>query len=167
MCGIAGFVNFKKNFINCIENSTVTAKKMAAAISHRGPDDDGVFIGERAVFAHRRLAVIDVEGGKQPMKRTVQGYEFVITYNGEIYNTDDIRNELIKCGYHFSTTSDTEVLLYSYIQYGRKCVEKLNGIFAFAIWDSMRQEIFICRDRFGVKPLFFTEHKGQTREIIH
>lgn len=160
MCGIAGFVNFKKNFINCAEKSTVTAKKMADAINHRGPDDNGVFIGERVVFAHTRLAVIDVERGKQPMKRTVQGYEFVITYNGEIYNTDEIRNALLKCGYHFETTSDTEVVLYAYIQYGRKCVEKLNGIFAFAIWDSMRQEIFICRDRFGVKPLFYTEHEG-------
>ena len=91
------------------------------------------------------------------MKRTVEGHEFVITYNGELYNTDEIRDRLITHGYKFSTTSDTEVLLYSYIQYGRECVNMLNGIYAFAIWDSMRQEVFMCRDRFGVKPLFYSE----------
>ena len=112
-------------------------------------------------FSHSRLAVIDVERGKQPMKRTVMGHEFVITYNGELYNTNDLREDLKSYGYEFETTSDTEVLLYSYIHYGEKCAEKLNGIYAFVIWDSMRQRIFACRDRFGVKPFFYTQ-KGDT-----
>ncbi len=157
MCGIAGFVNFKDNFINSREKNTSLAKKMAMSLKHRGPDESGEYIGEHAVFSHARLSVIDIENGKQPMKRTVEGYEFVITYNGELYNTDEIRDVLRGYGYSFTTTSDTEVLLYAYIQFGKKCVDMLNGIYAFAIWDSMRQEVFICRDRFGVKPLFYTQ----------
>ena len=161
MCGICGFIDFKDNFIRGRERHEHIAKKMANAIRHRGPDADGVYTGEHAVFSHARLAVIDIEGGKQPMKRTVCGHEFAITYNGELYNTQELRDILEDCGYTFSTTSDTEVLLYSYIHFGRKCVEMLNGIYAFAIWDSMRQEVFICRDRFGVKPLFYSWQDGK------
>lgn len=160
MCGICGFINFKDNLIGKSGENEAIARRMADAIKHRGPDADGVYIGEHAAFSHTRLAVIDIDGGRQPMKRTVQGHEFVITYNGELYNTDEIRSTLIKCGYTFTTSSDTEVLLYAYIQFGRKCADMLNGIYAFAIWDSMRQEVFVCRDRFGVKPLFYTEHNG-------
>ena len=161
MCGICGFIDFKDNFIRDSERHEHIARKMANAIRHRGPDAEGVYTGEHAVFSHARLAVIDIEGGKQPMKRTVCGHEFAITYNGELYNTRELRDILEDCGYSFSTTSDTEVLLYSYIHFGRKCVEMLNGIYAFAIWDSMRQEVFICRDRFGVKPLFYAEQGGK------
>lgn len=156
MCGICGFVNFKDNFFRNKEKHGVTARAMAEAIRHRGPDESGVFVGEHTAFSHARLAVIDIEGGKQPMKKTVQGYEFVITYNGELYNTDEIRDGLKKFGYVFETSSDTEVLLYAYIHYGKKCAELLNGIYAFAVWDSMRQEVFLCRDCFGVKPLFYS-----------
>jgi len=95
------------------------------------------------------------------MQRVCEGHEFVITYNGELYNTDDLRKTLKGYGYTFTTTSDTEVLLYSYIHYGEKCVDVLNGIYAFAIWDTMRQKVFICRDRFGVKPFFYTQ-KGES-----
>lgn len=156
MCGIAGFIDFKSNFLSEYDKNTAIAKRMANKMLHRGPDAEGVWVSEYAVFAHRRLAVIDIDGGAQPMKRTESGYDFVITYNGELYNTADIKNELSKFGYHFTTNSDTEVLLYAYIHYGEKCVDKLNGIYAFGIWDSMRQRVFMCRDRFGVKPLFYT-----------
>ncbi len=157
MCGIAGIVNFKKNLVTYMEYNRLLVKEMAQRIAHRGPDSSGEWVGEHAAFSHSRLAVIDPVGGKQPMKKVVEGHEFVITYNGELYNTDDIRNELKKYGYIFETTSDTEVLLYAYIHYGEKCVDILNGIYAFAVWDTMRQRVFICRDRFGVKPFFYTK----------
>ena len=156
MCGISGFINFKRNYIKNSHGEKEIAKNMALAIKHRGPDESGEWVGEHAVFSHARLAVIDIEGGKQPMKRTVEGYEFSITYNGEIYNADELRSTLRSFGYDFTTKSDTEVILYAYIHYGENCAEKLNGIFAFAIWDSMRQRVFLCRDRFGVKPFFYT-----------
>ncbi len=160
MCGISGFIDFKDNFTYHAEESRKIAVEMAASMRHRGPDSWGEWVGEHAVFSHSRLAVIDVERGLQPMKRTVDGYEFVITYNGELYNTDELRDELNGYGYEFATSSDTEVLLYLYIHYGEKCAEKLNGIYAFAIWDAMRQRVFVCRDRFGVKPLFYTDFGG-------
>lgn len=157
MCGICGFINFKTNLVKNENENKVMAHRMAETIRHRGPDSWGEWVGEHAVFAHSRLAVIDVEKGLQPMKRTVEGHEFVITYNGELYNTAELRSDLISYGYEFTTTSDTEVLLYAYIHYGEKCAEMLNGIYAFVIWDSMRQHIFACRDRFGVKPFFYTQ----------
>lgn len=156
MCGIAGYIDFKRNFLNEKNENINTAEKMAETLKNRGPDAGGVWVSEYAVFAHRRLAVIDIEGGSQPMSRTVGGYDFVITYNGELYNTAELRHELEKYGYNFTTASDTEVLLYTYIQFGDRCTELLNGIYAFCIWDSMRRRVFLCRDRYGVKPLFYT-----------
>ena len=156
MCSIAGMINFKKNYLNYKSYNKLLVRDMAESMRHRGPDSYGEWVGEHAAFAHTRLAVIDPEGGKQPMTRTVEGYEFAITYNGELYNTDELRRELIKYGYEFSTTSDTEVLLYAYIHYGEKCAERFNGIYAFCVWDSMRQRVFACRDRFGVKRFFYT-----------
>lgn len=161
MCGICGFINFKTNLVKNEGENKAIAYRMAEKLRHRGPDSWGEWAGEHAVFAHSRLAVIDVENGLQPMKRTVEGHEFVITYNGELYNTAELRRELESYGYDFTTSSDTEVLLYAYIHYGEKCAEMLNGIFAFAIWDSMRQRVFACRDRFGVKPFFYT-YKNDT-----
>ena len=157
MCGICGFINFKTNLVHSEAENKAKARRMAEKIRHRGPDSWGEWVGEHAAFAHSRLAVIDVEKGKQPMKRTVGGHEFVITYNGELYNTKELRDDLISYGYEFETASDTEVLLLTYIHYGEKCAERLNGIYAFVIWDSMRQRIFACRDRFGVKPFFYTQ----------
>lgn len=156
MCGICGFINFKTNLVKNEGENKAIAYKMAEKLRHRGPDSWGEWAGEHAVFAHSRLAVIDVENGLQPMKRTVEGHEFVITYNGELYNTADLKRDLEGYGYDFTTNSDTEVLLYAYIHYGEKCAQMLNGIYAFAIWDSMRQRVFACRDRFGVKPFFYT-----------
>lgn len=160
MCGIAGIINFKKNLFTYEAYNRLLVRDMAQKLSHRGPDASGEWVGEHAAFSHARLSVIDLEGGKQPMKKTVAGYEFVITYNGELYNTDELKKELIKSGYVFTTNSDTEVLLYTYIHYGVDCCKKLNGIYAFCIWDSMRQQIFICRDRFGVKPLFYANFEN-------
>lgn len=155
MCSIAGMINFKKNYLNYKSYNTLVVRDMADSMRHRGPDSSGEWVGEHAAFAHTRLAVIDPEGGKQPMIRSMDGYEFAITYNGELYNADDLKRELESCGYRFLTDCDTEVLLYAYVHWGEKCAEKLNGIYAFCIWDSMRQRVFACRDRFGVKPFFY------------
>ena len=163
MCGICGYISFKNNYIKNKTEEAALAKSMADTITHRGPDAEGVWVGEHAVFSHRRLSVIDPERGSQPMKRVSEGYEFVIVYNGELYNTAELRAALENYGYEFSTSSDTEVLLYAYIHYGADCPRKLNGIFAFAIYDSMRQRVFLCRDRFGVKPLFYY---NTGREIV-
>lgn len=157
MCGIAGYINFNDNFVRDKERHRRITHDMTKTLYHRGPDSCGEWIGEHAAFGHSRLAVIDIEGGVQPMERTVAGYQFVITYNGELYNTAELKNELLQYGYCFTTSSDTEVLLYTYIHYGTRCAEKLNGIYSFCIWDSMRQRVFMCRDRFGVKPLFWSK----------
>ena len=120
MCGICGFVSYHNNYIPTAEREKNKIRLMADTLQSRGPDDYGEWVGENAVFAHRRLAVIDPQRGKQPMKRVSEGYEFVIVYNGELYNTDELRKDLKKFGYDFQTDSDTEVLLYSYIHYGSK-----------------------------------------------
>ncbi len=161
MCGIAGLVNFSENMLQNEAAHRLSVFEMAETLTPRGPDSEGVWVGEHAAFAHRRLSVIDPVGGHQPMKRTVEGHEFVICYNGELYNTPELRKELENHGYTFTTASDTEVLLMCYIHYGSKCAEKLNGIYAFAVWDSMRQRVFLCRDRFGVKPLFYAIRDGE------
>lgn len=153
MCGITGWIDYKKDLTeqkNIIE-------RMTATLINRGPDAGGTYISQNALLGHRRLAVVDIEGGKQPMTRTVGAKDFVLVYNGELYNTEDIRKELMSLGYSFRGHSDTEVLLVSYIEWGQKCVDKLNGIFAFAIWDSIDKTLFLARDRFGVKPLFYTQ----------
>lgn len=161
MCAIAGLVNFDENMMLDEAAHRLTAREMAETMTHRGPDSHGEWVGEHAAFAHCRLAVIDVEKGMQPMKRTVEGYEFVICYNGELYNTKELKEDLLARGYTFTTDCDTEVLLMCYIHYGADCAKRLNGIYAFAIWDSMRQRVFMCRDRFGVKPLFYSIKNGE------
>ncbi|MBQ7039905.1 MAG: asparagine synthase (glutamine-hydrolyzing) [Clostridia bacterium] len=159
MCGIAGFVNFSSDLRG--EKWQNTGKLMADSISHRGPDAKGVWCDKHAILSHARLSVIDIEGGTQPMSKTVDGYTYTIVYNGEIYNTKEIKRELLKDGAaEFTTHSDTEVILNAYIKYGPGCVHLLNGIFAFAIFDERKNELFLCRDRFGVKPLFFTRKNG-------
>ena len=157
MCGICGYINHRRNYTRDEAEQRDIAQNMCRTLAPRGPDDEGIWVGERAVFGHRRLAVIDPAGGAQPMKRISQGYEFTICYNGELYNTDELRDELKKFGYRFETNSDTEVLLYAYIHYGTGCLDKLNGIFAFAVYDSMRHRVILARDRFGVKPLFWAK----------
>lgn len=156
MCGIAGFCDYNDHFSEESPLWAALAKRMGNRLRHRGPDSAGTYVSDHAAFAHTRLAVIDPEGGKQPMTRMAEGYRYTITYNGELYNTQELRSELQSLGYQFETTSDTEVLLYCYMHFGPFCAEKLNGIFAFAIDDELRNCCFLCRDRFGVKPLFYT-----------
>jgi asparagine synthase (glutamine-hydrolysing) len=153
MCGITGWIDYKKD----LSEQKIIMERMVSTLINRGPDAGGIYVSQNALLGHRRLAVVDIEGGKQPMTRTVGTKDFVLVYNGELYNTEDIRKELLSLGYTFRGHSDTEVLLVSYIEWGQKCVDKLNGIFAFAIWDSMDKTLFLARDRFGVKPLFYTQ----------
>jgi asparagine synthase (glutamine-hydrolysing) len=157
MCGIAGYLDFSKNLSNEYEKNYNIVKAMGNSLAHRGPDSFGEYITTHAAFAHRRLCVIDPEGGKQPMKKRIHDNEYVLVYNGELYNTDEIRNKLIAKGYDFFSSSDTEVVLTAYIEYGVKCVDEFNGIFGIAIWDPVEEACFLCRDRFGVKPLFYME----------
>lgn len=151
MCGIAGWVDRESDLTNKVQ----ILDRMSAALAHRGPDSSGIWVSPEALIAHRRLSVIDPEGGGQPMIRQFGDYKYILTYNGELYNTDELRNELESLGYSFSSRSDTEVLLVSYVHWGALCLEKFNGIYAFGIWDEKERRLFLARDRFGVKPLFY------------
>ena len=152
MCGIAGEVNF-----NNILLTDEQQKNIIKTLKRRGPDADGVYVSENVVLLHARLAVVDIENGSQPMRYNYKGADFAIVYNGELYNTEDIRAELKALGERFVGHSDTEVLLRAYCVWGEDCLEKLNGIFAFAIWNEREKKLFIARDRMGVKPFFYVE----------
>ena len=156
MCGITGWIHFQRD----LRNELSAVAKMTETLKKRGPDDDNIWNSPHAIFGHRRLTVVDPVGGKQPMTKTYHSNEYTLTYNGELYNTEDLRRELLKRGHSFSGHSDTEVLLTSYIEWKENCVDHFNGIFAFAIWDESEQKVFIARDRLGVKPLFYTEKNG-------
>ena len=152
MCGIAGIVNFHRKIsdeINIIEEMTKTLEK-------RGPNEKGIFISNNVLFGHRRLIVIDPNGGKQPMSKKYGEYNYTIVYNGELYNTEDLRAEMVAKGFTFDSYSDTEVLLTSYICFGIDFLKKLNGIFAFAIYDEKESKLILARDQMGVKPLFYS-----------
>ncbi|EGL82786.1 asparagine synthase (glutamine-hydrolyzing) [Caldalkalibacillus thermarum TA2.A1] len=151
MCGITGWVDFQRDLR--IEKEIIF--KMTETLAKRGPDDTNDWFSEHAAFGHKRLIVVDPAGGKQPMTRMKNGYRYTVCYNGELYNTEDIRQELLKRGYTFQGHSDTEVLLNAYIEWREGCVDYFNGIFAFAIWDEQREQLFLARDRLGVKPLFY------------
>lgn len=158
MCGITGWVDFRCNLVD--EKKIVS--KMAETLTKRGPDDTNTWTTIHAAFGHKRLVVVDPEGGKQPMTRQKDDKgAYTICYNGELYNTEDIRKELLQRGYSFKGHSDTEVLLTAYIEWEEQCVDYLNGIFAFAVWDESKQKLFIGRDRLGVKPLFYKEENGR------
>ena len=152
MCGIVGFVNYQKD-ISSYEN---VLNQMKNALNNRGPDEDGYYLKKHVALAHKRLIVIDPKGGKQPMIEKYSFGEYVIVFNGQIYNTNELKETLIENGFIFSTYSDTEVLLKAYIHYGKNVVNYLNGIFSFAVWDSNKEELFLARDHFGVKPLYYT-----------
>jgi asparagine synthase (glutamine-hydrolysing) len=156
MCGITGWISFKGN----IRSEQGVIRKMAETLAKRGPDDTNVWGEDHVLFGHKRLVVVDPECGKQPMTRMKDGNLYTICYNGELYNTEDIRKVLLAKGYSFKGHSDTEVLLQSYIEWEEECVHHLNGIFAFAVWDTSKEKLFIGRDRLGVKPLFFKEENG-------
>jgi asparagine synthase (glutamine-hydrolysing) len=155
MCGIAGFTQFTGKMGD--EN---TLKQMGNAILHRGPDAGGEYLDDMVGLAHRRLSIIDLsEAGNQPMYS--HDKQYVIVFNGEIYNFLTLRDELSKQGYPFQTEGDTEVILALYSAYGSACLDKLNGMFAFALWDIKKQSLFIARDRIGKKPLYYLQHEGK------
>jgi len=157
MCGITGWIDFQRD----IRKEQKTIEKMAETLTKRGPDDTNIWTNTHVGFGHKRLVVVDPEGGKQPMLKEKHDNRYTICYNGELYNTEDIRKELLIKGYSFKGHSDTEVLLTAYIEWEEKCVDYLNGIFAFAVWDEKKNQLFIGRDRLGVKPLFYSEtNKG-------
>ena len=148
MCGIAGFYgSFEPTLLNV----------MNVIQAHRGPDDEGIWFDKNygIGFAHRRLSIRDLSSaGHQPLFS--RHNDVSIIYNGEIYDTEKYYNELLKDGYYFKGTSDTEIILNLYLKYGVKLLSKLNGIFAFAIWDQRKQRLFCSRDRFGIKPFYYT-----------
>ena len=153
MCGIFGLVSRSLLHLNkdIFEASTST-------LSHRGPDDSGFFYGDGVMLGHRRLSIIDIEGGHQPLFN--EDKTKCIIYNGEIYNYLELRDRLLLNGHKFATRSDTETILHAYEEWGEGCVEYLRGMFAFAIWDSKANTLFLARDRLGIKPLFYAEHNG-------
>jgi asparagine synthase (glutamine-hydrolysing) len=153
MCGITGWVDFKRN----LNIETETLKKMTETLSKRGPDDTNIWTAPHVGFGHKRLTVVDPVGGRQPMGKEKHHFQYTICYNGELYNTEDIRKELLLKGYSFKGHSDTEVLLTAYIEWAEECVNYLNGIYAFAVWDEKREHVFMARDRLGVKPLFLKQ----------
>lgn len=156
MCGIAGWLSSNKD----LSQKTGVIEKMSKTLKRRGPDENGVYLENNVCLMHRRLTVIDPDGGKQPMTISYGDETYTIVYNGELYNTEDIRDELKKLDIVFKGHSDTEVLLYTYICYKEKCVDKLNGIFAFAIYEHNSKSLFLARDHVGVKPLFYYQGGG-------
>lgn len=153
MCGIAGFIHFERD--NGRPEWAAIAHSMGETLHHRGPDDRGEWTCPAGALVHRRLAVIDPDRGRQPMTRSREGQDYVIVYNGELYNTGALRRDLEGRGHTFETASDTEVLLAAYLEYGEAVGTRLEGIYAFVIWDGARKQFFACRDRFGVKPFFY------------
>ncbi|MBQ4155933.1 MAG: asparagine synthase (glutamine-hydrolyzing), partial [Clostridia bacterium] len=151
MCSICGMMDFYER----VENKTDIVAKMGKTMKHRGLDDDGIFEFKYGAFQHNRLAVMDIENGKQPMSATYNGFKYTICYNGEIYNCDELKKDLGEKGINFKTNCDTEVVLYTYIMYGEECAKKLNGIFAFAVFDEKNDFVYLARDRFGIKPFFY------------
>jgi asparagine synthase (glutamine-hydrolysing) len=151
MCGIAGWINYKSNII---EKKQVI-KDMTDTLKKRGPDCFAFYLSQNVLLGHRRLTIVDPEGGRQPMTKRIGDREYTIIYNGELYNTEEVREKLLAKGYSFKSYSDTEVLLTSYIEWGTDCLKNINGIFAFAIWDEKNKRFFMARDHLGVKPLFY------------
>ena len=157
MCSIAGEVELRGK----LERNEDTYRKMKETMLRRGPDENGIFYSENAVLLHTRLCIIDRESGRQPMTYTNCRKNCTLVYNGELYNTEEIRAELKADGFDFKGYSDTEVVLKAYVKWGEECVNKFNGIFAFAVWDEEKKRLFLARDRMGVKPLFYTFANGK------
>ena len=147
MCAISGMVG--------LEATRQTIQAMLATMARRGPDGSGVFQTPRCTLLHTRLAIIDPAGGSQPMTLETPEETYTLVYNGELYNTPELRRELLRLGHRFVTKSDTEVVLHACAQWGHACLARMNGIFAFALWQERKGELFLARDRIGVKPLFY------------
>lgn len=152
MCAIGGILNLSVN--------EQILERMLSSMAPRGPDGRGTHKGEGCTLLHTRLAIIDPEGGTQPMRLSWENEQYTLTYNGELYNTRQLRRELEGLGHHFHSHSDTEVLLHGFAQWREGVLDKLNGIFAFAVWLEKDKRLFLARDRIGVKPLFYKLHKG-------
>lgn len=150
MCGIVGIYN---NNVR-LQDSEILLKKMLERISYRGPDESGVYLNKHAALGSVRLSIIDIKTGQQPLS-SADGKHWIV-FNGEIFNYIELKSELIKLGFSFRTESDTEVLLNAYLAFGSDCLNKLNGQFVFAIWDNESKELFLARDRVGIRPLFYT-----------
>jgi asparagine synthase (glutamine-hydrolysing) len=154
MCGIAGLLSARGE-----AETRARVSKMTAALDHRGPDGRGIHVEPGIALGHTRLSIIDIAGGHQPMCNADQS--LTITFNGEIFNYIELRAKLEARGQRFRTRSDTEVILRLYETYGEACVDHLNGDFAFSIWDRRKQKLMLARDRMGVRPLFYTQHRGE------
>jgi len=152
MCAIAGVISLN------IDDGT--CKDILRSMRRRGPDGSGIFRAEECALLHSRLAIIDPAGGKQPMTCIWEGAQYTIVYNGELYNTQEIRRSLQSRGHTFTTNSDTEVVLHAFAEWKEQALQLLNGIFALAVWNDAEKSLFLARDRMGVKPLFYTQHKG-------
>lgn len=150
MCGITGIVDLKER--RPLDEGLL--RRMNGSLGHRGPDGDGFHVEPGVGFGHRRLSIIDLEGGRQPLYN--EDGSVVVTYNGEIYNFQALEAELRTLGHRFRTRCDTEVIVHAWEQWGADCVKRFNGMFAFAIWDANRQTLFLARDRLGIKPLFYS-----------
>lgn len=150
MCGISGFLHFEKNR----PADAAVLKRMTDTISHRGPDGEGFHVNNNLALGHRRLAIIDLSTGEQPMYS--EDNNIVLVFNGEIYNYIELREELIQLGNTFTTTSDTEVIIKAYRTWGVDCQNRFNGMWAFALWDEAEQRLFVSRDRIGEKPLYYS-----------
>lgn len=152
MCGFAGFANLQKDLSEDIH----IIKNMNKKLQKRGTDEEGYFFNRNINLGHRRLIIIDEKNGKQPMTIKHNDINYTIVYNGQIYNKQEIKKELQQLGYEFIGYSDTEVLLKAFIHYGTNILHRLNGIFSFAIWNDKEKELFLVRDHFGIKPLYYT-----------
>jgi len=145
MCGIAGIYGASdKPFV----------KRMCDKIIHRGPDEEGYYVDDNVSLGMRRLSIIDLSAGSQPIFN--EDESIVVIFNGEIYNFKELREELEQKGHRFYTNSDTEVIVHAYEEYGYECLGRFNGMFAIALWDTNRKELFLARDRIGIKPLYYT-----------
>ncbi len=148
---MCGFVGFKNTITNNIEQNQII-KNMADQIIHRGPDDEAYYTDQDIALGFRRLSIIDLDHGKQPLFN--EDESMVLVFNGEIYNYQELRTNLIEKGHQFTTESDSEVLIHGYEEYGTMFLEKLRGMFAFVIWDKKEDKLFGARDIFGIKPFF-------------
>lgn len=151
MCGIAGWIAYDRD----LTQESTTLDRMVRTLTGRGPDSGGRWIDGPAALGHRRLAVIDLAGGVQPMQASTPDGRVALTYSGEVYNYVELREELRGRGHHFRTSSDTEVVLNAYLEWGEAMAPRLNGMYAFAVWDARIRQLVMIRDRMGVKPLFY------------
>jgi len=153
MCGIAGILDSGGRGLD------EAVRRMTTSLTHRGPDDEGFYLGRGIALGHRRLSIIDIDGGKQPLYN--EDRSMCIVYNGEVYNHGALKAELTGLGHNFRTKTDTEVILHAYEQWGPQCVKRFNGMFAIAIWDEKKKTLFMARDRLGIKPLFYSSYGGK------